>query len=161
MIIYVVIAVLAGAMLPLQAVFNARLGYALGSPLWAAAVSALVSALVLFILGAITTGTFPRTSSLPSLPLWAWFGGSLRCDDAGWRHGQSTAPGCRRDGRPGYRRAGGVFSGDRSFRSVRCSPSSHYSTTCHSSGSAVSRYCTFTTGIDYVCFYAPRCTRWF
>jgi len=75
MIIYVVIAVLAGAMLPLQAVFNARLGYALGSPLWAAAVSALVSALVLFILGAITTGTFPRTSSLPSLPLWTWFGG--------------------------------------------------------------------------------------
>lgn len=75
MIVYVFVAVLAGAMLPLQTVFNSHLGQALGSPVWGAATSAFVSAIVLFIAGYVTTGTFPRTSFQQSLPLWAWLGG--------------------------------------------------------------------------------------
>ncbi|WP_115717783.1 DMT family transporter [Gallaecimonas mangrovi] len=73
--VFAIIAILAGAMLPLQAVFNARLGNALGSPIWAASVSAMVSAVLLFVVGVAITGTLPCRTQLHVLPPWAWIGG--------------------------------------------------------------------------------------
>lgn len=75
MFAFVIVAILAGAMLPLQAVCNTRLGHALGSPVWAATTSALISAVVLFIAGMVITGALPRGANLQALPLWAWIGG--------------------------------------------------------------------------------------
>lgn len=68
-------ALLAGAMLPLQGAFNARLGRALGSAVWAAGVSALLSALLLFAAGMYLTRGLPRLAELSALRLWAWAGG--------------------------------------------------------------------------------------
>ena len=71
----VLAALLAGAMLPLQGAFNARLGRALGSALWAAGVSASLSAILLFAVGVYLTRGLPRLAELPALPLWAWASG--------------------------------------------------------------------------------------
>ncbi|RVV97161.1 DMT family transporter [Mesobaculum littorinae] len=68
-------ALLAGAMLPLQGAFNARLGRALGSAFWAAGVSAFLSAILLFAVGMYLTRGLPRPAGLSDLPLWAWAGG--------------------------------------------------------------------------------------
>ena len=57
------LAVVAGAMLPLQAVINAKLGRAVGSALWAAAISGLVLTVVLALV------------AFAGLPWWAWTGG--------------------------------------------------------------------------------------
>lgn len=73
--LFILIALLAGAMLPMQAVFNARLGQTLGSAFWAAGFSAALSALLLCGAGFIVTRGLPRTDDLSSLPLWAWVGG--------------------------------------------------------------------------------------
>lgn len=75
MFAFVIIAILAGAMPPLQAACNSRLGQAFDSPVWAACTSALVSAVILFTGGLLITGTLPRSTNLQSLPLWAWTGG--------------------------------------------------------------------------------------
>lgn len=71
----VVTAVLAGAMLPLQAVFNARLGQSVGSVFWAAGFSAALSSVLLCGAGLVSTGSAPRTNDLAALPFWAWIGG--------------------------------------------------------------------------------------
>ena len=71
---YMIIALLAGAMLPLQAVFNARMGAALGSPIWGSLVSALISSFALLAVG-MAMGAMPRAGSLPALPAWSWLGG--------------------------------------------------------------------------------------
>ncbi|KKB63183.1 hypothetical protein WM40_13185 [Robbsia andropogonis] len=72
---YVIIALLAGAMLPLQAIFNARMGNALGSPIWGAMVSAIISSIALSAVGFSLTGSIPRGTHLQTLPVWAWLGG--------------------------------------------------------------------------------------
>lgn len=72
---FILVASLAGAMLPLQGVFNARLGRALGSAFWAAGTSAALTALLLAIAGLVLTRSLPRVDALSDLPPWAWFGG--------------------------------------------------------------------------------------
>lgn len=72
---YIFVAVLAGAMLPLQGSLNARLGRALGSAFWAAGVSAALTALLLVAAGVLVTRSLPKTEGLTALPLWAWLGG--------------------------------------------------------------------------------------
>jgi transporter family-2 protein len=68
-------ALIAGVMLPLQAVFNARLGRVLGSPIWAASVSGAVTTITLVIVGLVVTRDLPRTAGAADLPWWAWAGG--------------------------------------------------------------------------------------
>jgi transporter family-2 protein len=72
---YLVLAVWAGVMLPVQAVVNAKLARVVGGPIWAAAISALVVALVLAGIAAASGKPVPRTAGLSSLPWWAWTGG--------------------------------------------------------------------------------------
>lgn len=73
--LYFVLAALAGAMLPIQGAINARLGRAIGGPLWATTVSAILLGFVVGALALITTQTFPRTAMTSAAPWWAWTGG--------------------------------------------------------------------------------------
>lgn len=68
-------AVVAGALVPLQAGSNATLGRALGHPLWATAASLSVSLIVLLPVLLVMRAPAPAIGQATSLPLWAWFGG--------------------------------------------------------------------------------------
>ena len=74
-VFYVMLAVLAGTMLPLQAAINARLARVVGSPVWAAAISGLVLTAALALLALAMVRALPRTTGIDSLPWWAWTGG--------------------------------------------------------------------------------------
>lgn len=71
---WLLVAVVAGAVLPLQAAINARLGSALGGPLWGAFVSFVVGTMALGAALALRR-SLPVTTA--SVPAWAWFGGLL------------------------------------------------------------------------------------
>ena len=72
---YLVLAVFAGAMLPLQAATNARLAVSVGGPVWAAALSGLVLTIVLTLAASTASRGGPRLDGLGTLPWWAWIGG--------------------------------------------------------------------------------------
>ena len=72
---YLVLAVFAGAMLPLQAATNARLANSVGGPVWAAALSGLVLTIVLTLVASAASRGGPRLDGLCALPWWAWIGG--------------------------------------------------------------------------------------
>lgn len=69
------LAIVAGAMLPLQAAINARLARLVGSPVWAACLSGLVLTAALAVVGLAATRAGPRFAGGASLPWWAWTGG--------------------------------------------------------------------------------------
>lgn len=70
-----VVAMLAGAVVPFQAGSNAALGRALGHPLWATVASLLVSLIVITpVLIAMRAGT-PDLGRAASGPWWLWIGG--------------------------------------------------------------------------------------
>lgn len=69
-------ALFAGAVVPIQAASNAILARQLGHPLWASAISLLVSIIVLIPLLFIFKVPRPNFSvELFSQPIWIWFGG--------------------------------------------------------------------------------------
>lgn len=72
-----ILAVAAGAMLPLQALVNGRLGGALGSPLWASMLQNLVGALAMGSVILMTRTAAPSGGQLAATPAWAWVGGAL------------------------------------------------------------------------------------
>ena len=74
---YALLAVLAGAVLPLQALVNARLGHATTGALFASACSFLVGTLALFAVLAFSRQGLPSADALARLPLWIWVGGAL------------------------------------------------------------------------------------
>ncbi|HEU5156742.1 MAG TPA: DMT family transporter [Streptosporangiaceae bacterium] len=77
---WVVLGLVAGGGLPVQAAINARLRAELDAPLTAAALSfavaTTVAALVLLILIAARRGTAPRLDRTPAMPWWGWLGGA-------------------------------------------------------------------------------------
>ena len=73
---FVALTVIAGALFPLQAVVNARMGQSVGGPIWAAFVSFGVGTVALLIAGLVLTGP-PRLGALPGLPWWIWVGGVI------------------------------------------------------------------------------------
>ena len=73
----VILAVLGGALLPVQAVLNARLGAGLSNPLLAALVSFVVGSLVLALLALLTRAHWPAAGRLAAVPPLAWLGGLL------------------------------------------------------------------------------------
>jgi bacterial/archaeal transporter family-2 protein len=62
-------------MLPLQAVINAKLAHFVGGPMWASAISAFVSMVVLSGVAGLIGAEGPRLAGLSSAPWWAWTGG--------------------------------------------------------------------------------------
>jgi len=70
-------AVFAGALLPLQALINGRLGGHLASPLWAGALQNTVGALAMIAVAFAMRAQFPSAAQLAAPPAWAWLGGAL------------------------------------------------------------------------------------
>jgi transporter family-2 protein len=70
-------AVFAGALLPLQALINGRLGSHLASPLWAGALQNTVGALAMIAVALALRAQFPSGAQLAAPPVWAWLGGAL------------------------------------------------------------------------------------
>jgi len=73
--IYVLLALAAGSVLPIQAGINLRLRAAVGDPVFAALVSFFVGTVVLaaYVLGARVP--FPTGTMVAGTPWWAWTGG--------------------------------------------------------------------------------------
>ena len=73
---FILLACVAGALFPLQALVNARLGTSVGGPIWAAFISFLVGTVVLLVAGLAIAGP-PRLGALVGLPWWIWIGGFI------------------------------------------------------------------------------------
>jgi transporter family-2 protein len=71
------LAVIAGAVVPFQSAINANLGRGLGHPLWATLVSLLVSILVLLPIMLALRVPLPSMAFISRAPLWMWAGGAF------------------------------------------------------------------------------------
>ncbi|MDH5272769.1 MAG: DMT family transporter [Gammaproteobacteria bacterium] len=70
------LALLVGGALTVQVGMNATLARAIGSPVWASAVSFVIGLLAL-VGFATVTGSRASTATLGQMPAWAWMGGLL------------------------------------------------------------------------------------
>lgn len=77
MLVLVGVAVLAGALLPVQAGLNAQLRTGLGHPLMAALASFLVGTIGLALLALVLGARFPTLGTMAAFPWWYWLGGLL------------------------------------------------------------------------------------
>lgn len=75
--VYVVLSVLAGAALPLQALINGRLGQHIGGAVWAASVSFLVGATALVFFQLVQRTPLPTWPQMSAAPAWVFSGGFL------------------------------------------------------------------------------------
>ena len=73
--IYIFLALVGGAILPIQAAVNAALRVPLGAPVWASLTSFFVGTCSLALFALATRLPLPPTVS--SIPLWQWTGGVL------------------------------------------------------------------------------------
>ena len=71
------LAVIAGAVVPFQSAINANLGRGLGHPLWATLASLLVSILVLLPIMLAMRIPLPSVAFISKAPLWMWAGGAF------------------------------------------------------------------------------------
>lgn len=71
------LAVIAGAVVPFQSAINANLGRGLGHPLWATLASLLVSILVLLPVILALRLPLPSLGFITKAPLWMWTGGAF------------------------------------------------------------------------------------
>lgn len=71
---WLAVAVVAGAVLPLQAAINSRLGTHLGSPVWGAFASFCVGTVAL---GLVLAARRAAPTEVAAVPAWAWGGGLL------------------------------------------------------------------------------------
>ncbi|UZE13363.1 DMT family transporter [Pseudomonas sp. B21-053] len=69
------LAVIAGAVVPFQSAINANLNRGLGHPLWATLASLLVSLLVLLPIILALRLPLPSVAFISKAPLWMWAGG--------------------------------------------------------------------------------------
>ncbi len=74
---YVLLAVAAGAVLPVQVGVNSVLRQGIGNPIVAAFISFAVGAAMLFGYALATRAAWPTGQMLGKLPVWAWLGGAL------------------------------------------------------------------------------------
>lgn len=74
--IYILLALFGGAILPVQSGINAAIRVPLGHPVWAALASFTVGTLSLCVYTLVARLPLPSTS-LGSIPLWQWTGGLL------------------------------------------------------------------------------------
>lgn len=73
----IVLAVIGGAVLPLQVLINSRLAVGLGNALWATTVSFIVGTLGMLVWLLMTRQTSADWSQAAQLPWWVWLGGLL------------------------------------------------------------------------------------
>lgn len=73
----VLIALVAGSVLPIQALVNGRLAAGLGNPLTAAGISFLVATLALMAAQLLLRTPLPPMEQAVSIPGWVWLGGLL------------------------------------------------------------------------------------
>lgn len=71
------LAAIAGAVVPFQSAINANLGRGLGHPLWATMASLLVSILVLLPVMLAMRLPLPSLAFISKAPLWMWAGGAF------------------------------------------------------------------------------------
>ncbi|SDV02298.1 DMT family transporter [Pseudomonas mucidolens] len=71
------LAVIAGAVVPFQSAINANLGRGLGHPLWATLASLMVSILVLLPVLLALRLPLPDLGFITKAPLWMWTGGAF------------------------------------------------------------------------------------
>ncbi|KPG92952.1 hypothetical protein AEQ67_26720 [Pseudomonas sp. RIT-PI-q] len=71
------LAVIAGAVVPFQSAINANLGRGLGHPLWATLASLLVSIVVLLPVMLAMRLPLPSLAFISKAPLWMWAGGAF------------------------------------------------------------------------------------
>ncbi len=77
MILYLVMALLAGATIPTQAGINAKLNVYTGSPVTASIVSFAAGTITLLIFAFITRAPIPAAGAFAGAPWWIWIGGVL------------------------------------------------------------------------------------
>jgi bacterial/archaeal transporter family-2 protein len=75
--VFLLLALLIGVVLPLQAGVNAQLRVGLGHPLLAAATSFAVGTVALIVCAAAVRAPIPGAAALARLPWWYWTGGLL------------------------------------------------------------------------------------
>ena len=75
--IFIFLALVAGALMPLQAGINLRLRTALGDPIWATMASFAVGTVVLVFYALASRLPVPTLSMAATAPWWAWTGGAL------------------------------------------------------------------------------------
>ena len=73
---FILLVLFAGAIFPVQALINARLGQSVGGPIWAAFFSFLVGTVVLFVMAYSISGA-PKLGEVTQLPWWIWAGGFI------------------------------------------------------------------------------------
>jgi bacterial/archaeal transporter family-2 protein len=73
----IVLAMIAGAVVPFQSAINVNLGRGLGHPLWATLASLLVSVVVLLPIIVALRLPLPSLSFISKAPLWMWAGGAF------------------------------------------------------------------------------------
>ena len=75
--LYLLVCLLAGALMPLQAGVNAQLARWVGHPVTASLVSFAVGTLALFAYTAAARPQLPPLAALAAAPWWVWVGGVL------------------------------------------------------------------------------------
>ena len=70
-------ALAAGALLPLQALLNGRVGGALASPIWAAVAQNVVGTTAIALVVLVLRQPPPSLAQFASAPAWSWIGGAL------------------------------------------------------------------------------------
>ena len=73
--LFLLLAVVAGAGVTIQAIVNARLGASFGAPIWGAMTQFVVGLTILVLVVAVTRQPAPVTTGLSRLPWWLWTGG--------------------------------------------------------------------------------------
>ena len=73
----ITLALLGGAVLPLQALVNARLGAALANPYWATTVSFVIGTAGLLLYIVLLRQPLPSLANAGTYPWWVWAGGLL------------------------------------------------------------------------------------
>jgi transporter family-2 protein len=76
-IVLVLVALAAGALLPVQAAANAMMRAHVGRPEWAAVVNFVVGLVALLAWGLVLTRQAPSLAAAARAPWWAWTGGLM------------------------------------------------------------------------------------
>lgn len=74
---YVVVALVTGAAIAVQALANSRLRFALGTPVWAAIAQFIVGLAALIAIAIVTRQPAADTAGLTRMPWWGWVGGAI------------------------------------------------------------------------------------